>query len=98
MHVIAIAIFALAAEKAQSIKQECEEKLAVAMPAMNAAIAALNTLRQQDITLVKTMSNPPHGVKITMEAICILKVSCCIFILLLHNARKNTASSHHTER
>ena len=44
------------------------------MPAMNAAIAALNTLRQQDITLVKTMSNPPHGVKITMEAICILKV------------------------
>ena len=56
------------------IKKECEEKLAVAMPAMKAAIAALNTLRQQDITLVKTMSNPPPGVKITMEAICILKV------------------------
>ena len=44
------------------------------MPAMNAAISALNTLKQQDITMVKTMANPPHGVKITMEAICILKV------------------------
>lgn len=45
------------------------------MPAMNAAITALNTLRQQDIALVKTMQNPPAGVKMTMEAICILKVS-----------------------
>ncbi|XP_076804480.1 dynein axonemal heavy chain 3-like isoform X3 [Clavelina lepadiformis] len=67
------AVAAAAAEAAQNIKQECEEKLAVAMPAMNAAIAALNTLRQQDIALVKTMSSPPTGVKLTMEAICILK-------------------------
>ena len=44
------------------------------MPAMQAAIAALDTLRQQDIALVKTMTNPPAGVKMTMEAICILKV------------------------
>ena len=66
----------LAADVAKRIKLECEEKLAVAMPAMNAAISALNTLRQQDITFVKAMQNPPHGIKITMEAICILKVSC----------------------
>jgi len=44
------------------------------MPALNAAIAALDTLKQQDIALVKAMSNPPAGVKMTMEAICILKV------------------------
>uniref|UniRef100_H2YSE4 AAA+ ATPase domain-containing protein n=1 Tax=Ciona savignyi TaxID=51511 RepID=H2YSE4_CIOSA len=69
------AVAANAADDAQQIKQECEEKLAVAMPAMNAAIAALDTLRQQDIALVKTMQNPPAGVKITTEAICILKVS-----------------------
>uniref|UniRef100_H2YSE7 AAA+ ATPase domain-containing protein n=1 Tax=Ciona savignyi TaxID=51511 RepID=H2YSE7_CIOSA len=67
------AVAANAADDAQQIKQECEEKLAVAMPAMNAAIAALDTLRQQDIALVKTMQNPPAGVKITTEAICILK-------------------------
>lgn len=27
----------------------------------------------QDITVVKTMNNPPSGVKLAMEAICIMK-------------------------
>lgn len=27
----------------------------------------------QDITVVKTMKNPPSGVKLVMEAVCILK-------------------------
>lgn len=44
------------------------------MPALNAAVNALNTLRQQDIGMIKTMQNPPAGVKLTMEAICVLKV------------------------
>ena len=57
------------------IQEECEEKLAIAMPAMNAAISALNTLKQNDITIVKTMTNPPAGVRLVMEAVCILKVS-----------------------
>ena len=43
------------------------------MPAMNAAIAALDTLKQNDISLVKTMTNPPNGVKLVMEAVCIMK-------------------------
>lgn len=43
------------------------------MPAMNAAIAALDTLKQNDISLVKTMTNPPSGVKLVMEAVCIMK-------------------------
>ncbi|XP_048589777.1 dynein axonemal heavy chain 3-like isoform X2 [Nematostella vectensis] len=62
-----------AAKESQAMKDECEEKLAVAMPAMNAAIAALDTLKQQDITLVKSMTNPPAGVRMVMEAVCILK-------------------------
>ena len=45
------------------------------MPAMKAAITALNTLKQNDITIVKTMQNPPSGVRLVMEAVCILKVS-----------------------
>ncbi|XP_055958183.1 dynein axonemal heavy chain 3 [Patella vulgata] len=61
------------AEEARSIKIECEEKLAVAMPALNAAIAALDTLKQNDISLVKTMLNPPQGVKLVMESVCIMK-------------------------
>jgi hypothetical protein len=31
-------------------------------------------LKQPDITMVKSMANPPAGVKMVMEAICILKV------------------------
>ena len=44
------------------------------MPALNAAISALNTLKQNDISEVKAMMNPPMGVKLVMEAVCILKV------------------------
>ena len=46
----------------------------MAMPALNAAVAALDTLKSQDITLVKHMTNPPAGVKMVMEAVCIMKV------------------------
>ena len=56
------------------LKDECEDQLSVAMPALYSAIAALNTLKQPDITMVKSMANPPAGVKMVMEAICILKV------------------------
>ena len=44
------------------------------MPAMNAAVAALDTLKQNDISMVKAMANPPNGVKLVMESVCILKV------------------------
>lgn len=44
------------------------------MPILNAANAALNTLTPQDIQIVKSMKRPPAGVRLVMEAICILKV------------------------
>ena len=44
-----------AAAKAQGIKNECEGDLAEALPALESAIAALNTLTPKDITEVKTM-------------------------------------------
>ena len=44
-----------AAAAAQAIKDECENDLAEALPALNAALAALNTLTSKDITLVKAM-------------------------------------------
>ena len=44
-----------AAAAAQAIKDECESDLAEAIPALEAAIHALNTLKPQDITLVKSM-------------------------------------------
>ncbi|KAF5289736.1 hypothetical protein FQA39_LY03653 [Lamprigera yunnana] len=62
-----------AAAAAQAIKDDCESDLAEAIPALESAIEALNTLKPADITLVKSMKNPPYGVKLVMEAVCVMK-------------------------
>ncbi|XP_047106954.1 dynein axonemal heavy chain 3 [Schistocerca piceifrons] len=62
-----------AAAVAQSIKDDCESELSQAIPALEAALTALDTLKPADITIVKSMKNPPAGVKLVMEAVCIMK-------------------------
>uniref|UniRef100_A0A0X3NP81 Dynein heavy chain 7, axonemal n=1 Tax=Schistocephalus solidus TaxID=70667 RepID=A0A0X3NP81_SCHSO len=61
------------ASAAQAIKQECDADLAEALPILEAALAALQTLTPADITIVKTMKSPPAGVRLVMEAVCVLK-------------------------
>ncbi|ELK12135.1 Dynein heavy chain 3, axonemal [Pteropus alecto] len=55
------------------LQNECEGDLAEAMPALEAALAALDTLNPADISLVKSMQNPPGPVKLVMESICVMK-------------------------
>ncbi|MGH0118801.1 UNVERIFIED_CONTAM: hypothetical protein FKN15_062263 [Acipenser sinensis] len=62
-----------AAAAAKAIKDECEGDLAEAMPALEAALSALDTLKPADITVVKSMQNPPGLVKLVMESICVMK-------------------------
>ncbi|XP_059216601.1 dynein axonemal heavy chain 3 isoform X2 [Stomoxys calcitrans] len=62
-----------AAAAAQAIKDDCESDLAEATPALEAALDALNTLKPADIFVVKSMKNPPYGVKLVLEAVCVLK-------------------------
>ncbi|XP_050466815.1 dynein axonemal heavy chain 3 isoform X2 [Cataglyphis hispanica] len=62
-----------AAAAAQAIKDDCESDLAEATPALEAALAALDTLKPADISIVKAMKAPPAGVRLVMEAICVLK-------------------------
>ncbi|XP_069874839.1 dynein axonemal heavy chain 12 isoform X1 [Dipodomys merriami] len=61
------------AEEAQALKNECESDLAEAIPALEAALSALDTLKPGDITIVKSMKNPPSGVKLVMAAVCVMK-------------------------
>lgn len=56
-----------AAAAAQAIKDDCDSDLQEAVPALNAALNALNTLKPQDITIVRSMKNPPSAVKLVME-------------------------------
>ena len=51
-----------AAAAAQAIKDECENDLAEAIPALDAAISALNTLKPADITEVRAMKVSHHVV------------------------------------
>ncbi|KAI8853125.1 dynein heavy chain and region D6 of dynein motor-domain-containing protein [Chytridium lagenaria] len=61
------------ADGAKAMKLECEAGLAEAVPALESALAALDTLKSSDITVLKSMKSPPPGVKLVMEAICIMK-------------------------
>ena len=61
------------AKAAKAIKDECDAELAEAIPALNSALAALDTLTPQDITIVKTMKQPPYMIKLVLEAVCVIK-------------------------
>ncbi|CAH0590400.1 unnamed protein product [Chrysodeixis includens] len=61
------------AAAAQELKKDCEADLALALPILEDAIAALNTLKPADITIVKSMKNPPSTVKLVMAAVCVIK-------------------------
>jgi len=45
------------------------------MPILEEANEALNILTPQDIVFIKAMKRPPAGVRLVMEAVCILKVN-----------------------
>ncbi|KAG1961895.1 dynein heavy chain 12, axonemal [Pimephales promelas] len=61
------------ANEAQALKNECESDLAEAIPALEAALSALDTLKPADVSIVKAMKNPPSGVKLVMSAVCVMK-------------------------
>jgi len=56
------------------IRADCDADLAAAMPILNRAQAALDTLTLADIAIVKAMKHPPYGVRLIVESVCVLKV------------------------
>lgn len=61
------------ADASKALSEECRADLAEAQPALEAALCALDTLKPSDITIVKSMKNPPPGVKMVMEAVCVMR-------------------------
>lgn len=55
------------AAEVKKVKDECEADLAEAIPILNEALAALNTIQKKDIDLVKAMGKPPEGVQLAMK-------------------------------
>lgn len=62
------------ANEAAAIKAECDANLLEAMPILNRAQAALDTLTSADIAVVKAMKYPPYAVRLVVESVCVLKV------------------------
>lgn len=61
------------AAESLALNDECEKDLASAIPILEDAIQSLNTLKPADITLLKSMKNPPDTVKLVMAAVCVMK-------------------------
>ncbi|XP_072136794.1 dynein axonemal heavy chain 1 isoform X1 [Mobula birostris] len=67
---------AKASEKAniaQAIADDAQKDLDEALPALDAALASLKSLNKNDVTEVRGMQRPPLGVKLVIEAVCIMK-------------------------
>eukprot|EP00931_Biecheleriopsis_adriatica_P034701 TRINITY_DN20021_c0_g4_i1.p1 TRINITY_DN20021_c0_g4~~TRINITY_DN20021_c0_g4_i1.p1 ORF type:complete len:4150 (-),score=1074.99 TRINITY_DN20021_c0_g4_i1:152-12580(-) len=58
------------AEASRAMKEECQADLDKALPALNAALDALKSLKKGDIVEVKNMKTPPDGVVMVSKALC----------------------------
>ncbi|KAF5829736.1 dynein heavy chain and region D6 of dynein motor-domain-containing protein [Dunaliella salina] len=60
------------AANAKEIADDAQRDLDEALPALDAAVASLKNLSRNDVVEVKSLGNPPSGVKLVMEAACIM--------------------------
>ncbi|CAD7946598.1 unnamed protein product [Amoebophrya sp. A25] len=58
--------------EASKMAEDCQRDLDEALPALQAAVSALNSLSKGDIVEVKAMKSPPPGVILTTQALCIM--------------------------
>uniref|UniRef100_UPI0037E91524 dynein axonemal heavy chain 1 n=1 Tax=Semicossyphus pulcher TaxID=241346 RepID=UPI0037E91524 len=67
---------AKASEKAHfagAIAADAQRDLDEALPTLDAALTSLKSLNKSDVTEVRGMQRPPQGVKLVIEAVCIMK-------------------------
>ena len=65
-------LLCVASMKISVLQQEAQKNLDQALPALEEAIKALNSLKRDDISEVKSFQNPPQAVQTVMNAVCLL--------------------------
>eukprot|EP00930_Biecheleria_cincta_P008311 TRINITY_DN10972_c0_g5_i1.p1 TRINITY_DN10972_c0_g5~~TRINITY_DN10972_c0_g5_i1.p1 ORF type:complete len:3933 (-),score=932.09 TRINITY_DN10972_c0_g5_i1:47-11569(-) len=60
------------AESATAIKEDAQRELDEALPALNVAEKALKSLKLSSLQEIKALGKPPDGVRLAMEAICVM--------------------------
>ena len=53
-------------------KNEVEGELALAIPALESALAALDTIKPTDINEIKALAKPPEKIRMVCKAVCIM--------------------------
>mmetsp|Transcript_32147 Transcript_32147/g.112954 ORF Transcript_32147/g.112954 Transcript_32147/m.112954 type:complete len:1992 (+) Transcript_32147:926-6901(+) len=59
------------ATRAKAIADDAQKDLDEALPALHAAVQCLKELKKANIDEVKSLRNPPNGVRLTMEVACL---------------------------
>jgi hypothetical protein len=54
------------------VTEETKRDLDAALPALDEAVQSLQYLKKSDLDVLRTMARPPSGVRLTMEAACIM--------------------------
>merc|ERR1711881_635896 len=60
------------ASETQAIKDDAQRDLDEALPALEQAVQCLKKLKPDHIREVKALGDPPEGVKLAMEGVCIM--------------------------
>ena len=63
----------LCLQEIAAVKDDAERDLAAAKPALDAAVAALNSISPKDINSLKALKNPPDVVKRIFDAVLLLR-------------------------
>ena len=66
------AVAKVKAEETQAIADDAQRDLDEALPALEAAIKALDSLDKNDISELRVFNKPPELVQFVLEAVCIL--------------------------
>jgi hypothetical protein len=66
---------------------------AAVLPALQSAVAALDSLNKTDIIEMRTFIKPPALVQLTMEGVCILLQVCCLEMVSADSVCKFSISS-----
>ncbi|XP_063071051.1 dynein axonemal heavy chain 1 [Engraulis encrasicolus] len=61
------------AKVAHAIADDAQKDLDEALPALDAALTSLKSLNKNDVIEVRAMQRPPQGVRLVIEAVCIMK-------------------------
>ena len=61
------------ADECKSIADDAQRDLNEALPALDAALKSLKSLNKNDVVEVRALQRPPAGVRMVIEAVCIMK-------------------------